>query len=301
MIWLILAVTSYLLNSVVVVADKFLLSSRVKNPLAYAFNGAALNLLIFLLWPFVFSFLSFKTIIIAFFAGTTFFFSIYYLYKAMAGGEASRVVSIIGGVSPIIIFFLSYFVLDERLSVFWLFAFILLVSGSLLLTLEKGGGYFNFKIGGGFPFYSCASAVFFALTFFSTKMVFLETSFLNGFIWTRIGVFFAVLCVLLFPSLRKSVLESPLSASRRLFFYFASNKVLSALAFLILNYSFKLGSVSLINALQGVQYVFVFFLALMLYFYKPGVLEESFSLMAILQKITGIIMISVGVAILFIF
>ncbi len=213
--------------------------------------------------------------------------------------EASRVVSIIGGISPIVIFGLSYLVLHERLSAFWRLAFVFLVSGGLLLTIEEDIKTHMFKISRELPLYSFASAVFFGLTFFTGKIVFVETSFLNGFVWARVGTLVVVLILMLVSSTRKQILKNPLTISPRLSFLYVINKGFSGLAFLILNYAIMLGSVTMVNALQGTQYAFIFLLALLFYFYKPKFLHESFSFKATLQKLTGIILISTGVVLLF--
>jgi uncharacterized membrane protein len=301
MVWILIAIIGYLLNAIVLIVDKFFITTKVKNPWVYAFYAGILGGLAFLLWPLDFAFLPFYTFLFAIFSGAAFFFGIFFLYSAMHTGEASRVVSIIGGISPIIIFALSYGVLGERLSTFWISAFVFLISGAFLLSLEDDGGSFKFKIGERFPIYSFIAAIFFAVSFFLSKVVYTQASFLNSFIWMRVGSFSIAVFLLLWPSLRKAITRNPLNVSPGLPFFFISNKALSAFAFLILNYAISLGSVTVVNALQGVQYAFIFVLALATSLYNPKFLEESFSIKAITQKIVGIALVSIGVALLFLF
>ena len=301
MIWFILAIASYLLSATVRIIDKFLLSSRVRNPLTYAFYGATLTSFALLLWPFDFAFLSLQTTILAIISGICFFAAIYFLYAAMAKGETSRVISLIGGISPLIILVLSYFILRERLPTHWVIAFVSLILGSFILARGNNSKSSEFSINKKFPLYSICAAIFFALMFFTSKLVFMESSFLNGFIWLRVGTILSVFFVMLFPSARKSIFESPLNVSDRISLAFISNKALSALAFFLLNFSISRGSVTVINALQGVEYVFVFLLALIFSFLKPEVLKESFTAEATLQKIFGIALVSIGIAILLVF
>jgi len=278
-----LAVVSYLLTAVVITVDKVLLSQKVKKPFLYAFYVGLLNCLIFVLWPFDFSFLSFAITLVALFAGVSFFFALFFFYSAINKGEISRIVAFVGGTSPLVLFALSYFFLGERLPVFWFVGFVFLISGSLLLSFGKKQSVF---------LYSLASAIFFALTFFCTKVVFLETTFLNGFAWTRIGTLLVICVSMIFWR----SFEIPQKKTSLVFF---GNKVLGGFSFLLLNYAIMLGSVTIINALQGVQYIFIFALAFFVSFYHPGFIKESFSKKAILQKIFGVILISVGVVILF--
>ena len=88
--------------------------------------------------------------------------------------------------------------------------------------------------------------------------------------------------------------------SKKLFLFFISNKTLSAVAFVMLNYSIMLGPVAIINALQGVQYASVFVLVLILSNFYPKIVKESFSAKIMFRKLLGIILVSVGVMVLFI-
>lgn len=289
--WLILAIFSYFLNAVVSLADKFLLSRKVKDPFVYAFYSGILTAAVFVLWPFDFAFLPPNLTLIALLAGASFFVAIFFFYSAILAGEVSRVVPVVGGVSPVIIFGLSYIFLGERLPAFWFLGFLALVLGTVLFTLGKGKGI---------SVYSFAAAVFFALCFFFTKVVFLKTSFLNGFVWTRVGAILLPLSLLLLPFFRKIIHKSQFNIKRRSFLLFLSNKSLSAVAFLVLNYAIASGSLAIINAVQGVQYVFLFFLTLIFSVYFPQIVSEPLRKGVIIQKIAGVILISLAIIILFI-
>jgi len=301
MTWLLIAIVGYLLNAIVLLVDKFLLTTKIKNPWVYAFYASALGGLALLLWPFDFAFLSFFTTVAAVFSGVTFFFAILYLYRAMLAGEASRVVSIIGGISPIVILALSYVFLGERLPAFWYVALVCLVSGAALLSLKDEGkrGEVDFHLGSKFPLLSLIAAVFFALSFFLSKVVYINSSFLNGFIWMRVGTLILPVILFSLASFRKKVLRKSLSVSSKVPFVFLSNKALSAVGFMVLSYAISLGSVTVVNALQGVQYAFIFVLALVMSLYKPKYLSESFSFGELVQKILGTLLVSGGVALLF--
>ena len=88
---------------------------------------------------------------------------------------------------------------------------------------------------------------------------------------------------------------------KRVFWVFVSNKGASAGASLLLNYSISIGSVVIINALQGIQYASVFLLALIFSLFWPGIISESYSFRAMFQKILGIMFVSLGVVLLFLF
>jgi len=288
--WVFLAISSYFLIAVVSVIDKYLLANRARNALVYAFYVGILSSFSAVLWIFGFSFLDQLTTILAFLAGLSWFLAIFLLYSSLIKGSVSRIVSIVGGISPIFVLVLSYIFLGEQLPALWLWAFLFLILGSILLALGKGT-----KL----SLVLFASAFFFALHFFLSKLVYLETSFLNGFVWIRIGLLISALFVFLIPSFRKKIAQSSLRTSKKLFLFFVSNKALSATAMIILNYSIALGSVVIINALQGVQYASVFILVFFLSIFFPKIVKESFAPKIFLRKILGILLVSLGVVFLF--
>jgi drug/metabolite transporter (DMT)-like permease len=297
MTWVSLALAAYFFLAVVELIDKKILSTPRLSPLTYAFYNGLLTSAVFILWPFDFSFLSPSLTVFALLGGITFFGAIYFLYSAIIKGEISRVISIVGGFSPIIIFILSLLFLEEKFHTYSLAALFMLVAGSIVLSFVKDGGRFVF--GKHFFLSSFLAAVFFALSYFFTKVVFLEASFLNGFVWIRIGTLICVLAVFLKPSWRGFIIEGSRGVSKNLTALFLFNKGISALAHVILNYAVKLGSVAIVSALQAVLYVFLFVMALGLSYFRPHLFYESYAFKTLALKIIGIGLVSFGVVLLF--
>lgn len=79
---------------------------------------------------------------------------------------------------------------------------------------------------------------------------------------------------------------------------FMANKALAAGAFILLNYAISLGSVTVANALQGTQYVFLLLLATAVSVGWPKLFREELSRMAVWQKVSGIVLVSLGVVLL---
>jgi len=113
------------------------------------------------------------------------------------------------------------------------------------------------------------------------------------------GSFLAALAILTVPSWRTLIFRARKTAGVKGGAVFVTNKVLAASGFIILNYSIKLGNVAIINAIQGVQYVFLF--VLVMYFAKnhPAVLEEKMTGKIIAQKVLAIIIIGLGLALIY--
>ncbi len=167
-----------------------------------------------------------------------------------------------------------------------------------MLSFVRNGEKFTF--GKHFFLLSFLAALFFATSYGLTKTVFLKTSFLNGFIWIRVGTLFCVIFVFLAPRWRKAILESSRGLSSRLTALFFIDKGISAIAHIILNYAIKLGSVAIVNVLQAVEYAFIFLLALGLSFFCPRIFYESLAPKHVIPKMIGITLVSCGVALLFI-
>ena len=78
---------------------------------------------------------------------------------------------------------------------------------------------------------------------------------------------------------------------------FLSARGLGAVGGLLIYWAIFLGSVTLVNALQGVQYLFLLFLAFILFRKIPS-LKEQFNKRVLTQKIFAIILICLGLVIL---
>lgn len=297
MLWIILSLTAYFIMASVEIADKKILSSPKLGALTYAFYAGLLTIFILFFWPLDFAFLSLRITIVALISGIAFFAGFFFLYRAIIEGEVSRVISLVGGLSPIIIFFFSVLFLEERPSTHIIIALLMLITGSLLLSFVGDGN--KLKLGTHFFLMSFLASFFFAISYGLTKVVYLNASFLNGLIWVRVGTLLCSLLVLISPKLRRHIFEGSKGFSQKLTALFVTNKVLSSVAQLGLNYAIKIGSVAVINALQAVEYAFIFVITLGLSCFYPHIFYESTAPKNLISKIMGITFICFGVALLF--
>jgi uncharacterized membrane protein len=297
MLWILLAISAYFLLALVELIDKQILSSPTIGPLTYAFYAGILTGLAFILWPLDFSFLSLSLTAIALLSGGTFFAGIYFLYSAIIKGEISRVVSIVGGLSPILIFIFSLLFLGEHFHPHSFTALLLLITGSILLSFVRNRNKFEF--GKHFVLSAFMAAFFFAISYGLTKDVFLNTSFINGLIWIRVGTLICSLGVLVVPPFRREIFHGSRGFSSKLTALFLFDKGVSALAHVVLNYAIMLGSVAIVNALQAVEYAFIFVLTLGLSYFLPQICYESLAPKHLIPKMIGIGFVSAGVILLF--
>lgn len=298
MLWLIVIVSAYFIFAVVSLGDKYLLIGP-PNPKSYSFYVGVLWILTLFLIPFInFSVPDLAQIFLCFLAGAVYIFALLGFFEGLEKFEASRIIPAIGGISPLFIFILVYLFSGgkEILNFKEIGAFILLISGSIFIVWEPSK-----KISPGSLKISLITAFLFALTFVLTKYVYLAQPFWNGFVWIRIGGFLTALCFLFFRGVRKEIFSRKFTFNKKTGAFFLLNQGVGAGAFILQNWAIALVGLvylTIISALQGIQYVFLFIFTILLSLKSPKILKEEISKKNIIQKIIAIIAIGAGLAIL---
>ncbi len=315
--WLAIASISYLINAGVYVGDKFLLSKKVHSSVAYAFYvgiWSFLNIFLLFLDPWV---PNWQQLGVDLLAGLIFLATLIFWYKALHQSEATRVVPIVGALIPVFSFVLGFFFLHEQLTERELLAFLILIIGGVLISVKHTRFYelhavanrvravFGNSLGGIHAEYrpnsrlivnSVVAAFFFAVFYVLIKYVYSTQPFIGGFVWSRMGSFIGVHLMLLIPSWRKLILEKHVGHSNKpqnlvLFFLIRG---LAAFAFILLNRAVSMGSVAVTNALQGIQYIFLFVIVMFLSAKYPKVLKEELGGEVLFQKVIGALLIIIG-------
>jgi len=209
---------------------------------------------------------------------------------------------LVGGFTPIFILILSAILFENVLTQPQLVALTLLIAGGVTVSVKRNQRCSIFAFHKYECMYSSAIAVLasllFALFFVSAKFVFINQDFVSGFVWTRIGSFLAALLLLLVPFYRRLIFGVTKTVGKRDKGLFVINKTLAGVSFFLLNYAIALGNITLVNALEGIKYVFVFLLVILFSRKLPDVLSETTDFLSLLQKTTAIVLICVGIFIL---
>jgi len=322
--WLFITISSYFLNAGVYVADKFLLSKKIHSSIVYAFYVGLWSVGNFILLFFDPYFPKPTILLLDLLAGFFFLFTLVFWYKALHQSEATRVVPIVGALTPVFAFIFSFIFLDAKLDTQSLAAFIVLIAGGLLISIKRTkihlisqvfertkdilGNVVGRVSAEARPtrrliINSALAAACFAAYYVYIKYIYSHTGqpFLGAFAWSRLGSFLGVLAILLVPSWRLLIKQSRThekQSPKQIVFFFLVRFV-AAMAFIMLNWAVSLGTnVALINALQGTQYVFLILLVLVLAKKYPGMLDEELGHGVILQKILGIILVMLGLYLL---
>lgn len=297
MTWLIVIIIAYLLFAIVALIDRYLLAGP-PNPKIYSFYVGMLSGLFAVLIPFIdFSIPDLVLLGIAFLAGALLIPAYFSLYTGLQKFEASRIITASGGLIPLFSFVLVWsFPGGERvLSLSVLISFLLLVAGSIIITWQREALFKeSLKI-------SALAAFFFALSLFLSKQVYNAVPFLTGLIWIRIGSFLTALIFLLGRKTRKEIFQEQESFDRKTGVLFLFNQGMGGAAMILQNLAVALAGVSflpIIHALQGLEYGFLFVLAVLFSSKFPRLLKKDLTLKVITKKVAGIALIGIGLAVL---
>ncbi|MEK7589079.1 MAG: hypothetical protein AAB479_00415 [Patescibacteria group bacterium] len=290
--WIFLVVIAQFISAVVVLLDKYLIR-QVSQPAVYAFIVSVLSGAVIVLLPFgVVSVPSFIVLVISLGAATSFTLSLVMLYRALAIADASDVAPVMGGIAAIATLAFSWLVLRDRLPDGFVFGFALLVLGTFLVS--------HFRLSRAALTYALVAGIAFGLSSVLLKTIFFETSFLNGFFWSRMANVTVALLFLIPGSVRRSILADVRQSKSHLPLVLLANKLLAGTAFFLTLLAIKLGNVSLVSALAGLQFMFLLLFAAFASARFPQYFPEEMSTKAFAVKIVAVFFILTGFLILFI-
>jgi drug/metabolite transporter (DMT)-like permease len=134
--WLTVAITAYFINAGIYIADKFLLSKKIHSSITYAFYVGMWSIFNFIILAFDYWTPDLRELGIDLLAGLLFLATLVFWYKALHQSEATRVVPIVGALTPIFSLMLSYIFLGESLTERQLLAFVVLINGGVLISVK---------------------------------------------------------------------------------------------------------------------------------------------------------------------
>lgn len=303
--WLFISIIGYLLNAIATLISKWLLLKDLPHPVVFTFYIGALNLLAIVLIPFGFYFPGILETLIALFSGVSFGLGLYLINKALHKDQVSQVAPMVGGLQPIFVLIFAWWFLPENLLLRQYVGIGLLVAGSILIALELDRKRkFDFSLS--FPFLKkrgifteslpliLLSSMFFGLSFATLKLVYIQQNFVSGFVWTRLGTFLFVVILVIVTRKWNMVLADLKGSGQPVKGWFLVGQTAGALSFVLIAYAISIGPVTVINALQGIQYAFLFLLILILMKKQPKLLDEPLKKKIIIQKLLAIFLIIFG-------
>jgi drug/metabolite transporter (DMT)-like permease len=310
--WLPLAVLAYCIFAVNGVVDKIIVSKKIKNPVEVSFwvsltgIGSCVILLGGLLPApygrmFWFQLPGAPAIWLILFGSVLLQVGLLLQYTALRRGEATRVVSAIGATVPVFTLLFAYAALHERMSAFSYIAFAVLLIGAVTMLWRRGG-----SPGAAFAL-AVSSAGFMAGSSVVAKDVFAHNQFVSSLALFALGnVVYCLMLLAISGSMRVALVHAVRPKRKRTAGRLASsggafilgNSVLGGIGAVSLNLAISLGSVTLVNALRGLQYVGVFVIAVALSRFVPKLLKEELTGQTMEQKLAGIGLIGAGLALI---
>jgi len=303
MSWLIFSIIAYFLLAVVSLFDRFFLVGSIPNPKSYAFNIGVLGFFASLLFlPFRF-YLDPTVIFFGLLAGVIRILAVYFLAKSIAEDEVSRAVPTIGGFSAVFSFFLFLLFIpipqSGQVILYQLLAFILLLAGSILISLKDFSlKSFSYKV----LKYPLVSAFLYALNFLLIKKLFIWSSFPTTVFLVLLGGGLGAFSFLIYPKNREELLNQQFSQETPIIFFLA--QALGGIALSLQYYSIFLAQphqVPIIQALEGTRFLFLLFMVRALYQYEPELLKEEVDEKSLKQKVIAIVLIGFGLFFLYLY
>ena len=293
--WLPLAILSYSLFAVSSLVDRYILVGPLPKARIYTFYVGIGSIFASIFIPFGFFVPPAPVALFALGVGAVGILGLYALYHATFAGHVSRVAPMIGAFFPIITLILAAGIGDgdslftprtgQAIAVLIMATFLLSADPRKIFPRPKDVAH------------AFVTAFFFSVAFVGAKLVYGELDFVNGFIWMRWGGFLAALSLLAFPSVRSAVFAKHPITRPRLYFPFIIGQGSGALGALFQQYALFLaqfGQVAFISALQGVQYVFMLFFAVVAGIRNPHTLQEEFTPASLILRIAGLAFLFVG-------
>jgi len=307
MSWLTLTLIAQFLNSIVAVFDKYLVTSkRITTPMLYVFYTGVLTSLGMLVYlPSLFfvntTFPHFSNVTVINFgvvgllicAGLAQLTALWALFSSLKKSDASDVVPVIGSLAAIFSLVISFIFLDTVLPVNFAIGFGFLVFGTFLISHIR----FSLRIFG----FTAVGGLGFALYNIFLKKALLLTSFDTGFFWASLITALLSACLLFFPQIRSMFhsqrKEKHIKATG---FLMLGNKIIAGIAGILLIKAIEIGDISLVQALGGFQFVFLFLIAVIIGPLTSVDFGENVKRKDVYSKLTAVSIIFVGFVILFI-
>jgi len=269
MSWLYLVIIAEFISAIVFMTDKYLISSKsVGKPVVYAFYVGILSAVVLAILPFnLISLPNLRIILLSAAVAVAFVASTLFLYSSLQTADASDVAPVMGAMTAIATLGFSFWLLDSDLPRNFAVAFSVLMAGTLMMSA--------FRFDTRATIYVVCGGILFGLSSVLLKLMFNETTFWNGFFWSRMANVAGAFALLLWPGNFRAVMGNVRTSKVGVKYLIIGNKALAGFAFLMTLAAIKLGNVSIVNALDGLHFVFLLVLAFILTYAMPEFFHEA--------------------------
>lgn len=302
--WLYLAILGYISLAVVGILDKFILSTEKVKPIVLVFYSTVFAAPILLAIPFGVRLLENTAWPLALIAGLSFSVALYTMYKGYEKSEVSHVGPLLGAAIPFFVLLLSSFFLEEKITQRQLAAIALLIAGCLVISFERSKLHSGWHRG---MAWGLAAGIFFSFFHVISKYIYIQVGFFSGFVWIWGAMGLTGLALLISPTARQYIFgtdHQPLKKSPtkptapHKVALIITNKFLGVVGVVLIQFAISQGSVSLVNALHGLQYGVLIVLVAVLSKFFPKVFHEDYAPGEIFQEGIAVALIAIGLGLL---
>ena len=300
MSWISFAVLGYFGNAVSQLLDKIILTDKhIPQPVVYAFYVSLFSLFSLIFAPFGFALIPAFFIALFILSGVLFIIGLVFFYVAVKKGNVARIAPLVGLITSLTVILVGALfphVFGEIVFTRTVFiALTLLIVGGMLIAYDL-----PLRKGDTLPLAGIIAGILLGGSLLLLKYGYTEINFVNGLVWSRLGMVLTGLSFLLIPLYRKQILvhhEPQKMKSKQNFLtlvLFVVNKSCAGVATFLILYATNLGSVSFVQALNGLQYVFLLILAIPLSMRFPQIFGEHLGFWDWAQKVAALVIIGLG-------
>lgn len=256
MSWIGLAVIAQFLFAISTLVDRHIVvkARHIGEPIAYAFYVSLLSGFVIVLAPLGYVSVPNSHVLVLSLVNAVFFIAaLYFLYSSLRYARASDVAPVVGAVSAVAALILAGLFLHDDITTSLVPPVMLLAAGTALIS------HFHFTQRA--LLNTLAAGLLFGCTVFTFKLVVNEVSFLDGFFWTRMMNVLVAVALLIVPAIRVLIFHGGRKSSQKAKLLVIGNKILAGSASALTAFAVSLGSVAVVNALTGLQFVFLYLFA----------------------------------------
>jgi drug/metabolite transporter (DMT)-like permease len=295
MLSIIIATIGYVLLALVFILDKYILSKSLNKPVVYTFYSTIFLLGAFALYPFGIQILTGTHLYISLFSGLTLGFALWTMFIAIKKGETSHISPFIGATVTITTYLISFFLLEEQLKNPQLLGVVFLILSSLVFSWEKSKKHNGFHIG---FLWALLSGVLFAVSHISAKYIYELYPFLTGIVWTRgTAGLVGVICLAspsVWKTFKKRNKKVKTVGKKYVVIIVFITKILGLVANILIQYAIAIGSVTIVNALSGLQFALMFLFIYILTKFFRKIFQEYFTHRELIMETVAILLVIIG-------
>ena len=297
MSWLIYAFSGPVLWALSTHIDKYLVERYFKQ-------GSVAVLMVFtaiigsLALPFIWLFqpgmvsLDPQSIVVIAVSGILYMGAIYFYLEALQAEEASTVAPFFqaAGIYGLI---LGYFVLGEKLSILQIIGVLLIIAGSVLLSLRLGQGAGRIKTRLVILMLTCALAI--ALSTLIFKFFAVRDEFWTTTFWNFAGQAIFGVILMLIAANRRQFIKMMRANTGAVLSVNGANELINLGGNLGMRYTLLFAPLGIVQAISSTTPFFVLFFGVVLSLFFPSLGREKISFVGLMQKIIAISLVVAGV------